>query len=156
MIGKAWIILAEAVPEGHPPRPDGVGPRRASGCLPAEYAEQVGELLVKAANDAGDRLGFAMPVDAEYQIGETGASVTDAATYQLVGYSWDHWANKYVSYVTRSKINHVSIRVTPCGDLLDLCLPSEVPDGYLGSYQGRGANEREGCLDQADTIHRVR
>ena len=37
------------------------------------------------------------------------------ATYQLVGYNWDHWTNKYVSRVTRSKINHVSIRVTPCG-----------------------------------------
>ena len=38
------------------------------------------------------------------------------ATYQLVGYSWDHWSNKQVSKVTKSAINHVSIRINPCGE----------------------------------------
>lgn len=34
-----------------------------------EYAEQVGELLVKAANKAGEVLGFRVRVDAEYKVG---------------------------------------------------------------------------------------
>lgn len=40
------------------------------------------------------------------------------AYYQLVGYNWNHyWANREVSRVTNSEINHVSIRVVPfCGD----------------------------------------
>lgn len=38
------------------------------------------------------------------------------ATYQLVGYNWDHWSNKQVSKVTKSEINHVSIRINPCGE----------------------------------------
>ncbi len=37
---------------------------------PSDRAEEVGKLLVKAAQDAGNRLEFAMPVDAEFQIGK--------------------------------------------------------------------------------------
>lgn len=36
-----------------------------------EYAEQVGELLVKAANKTGEVLGFRVKVDAEYAIGDS-------------------------------------------------------------------------------------
>ena len=32
-------------------------------------------------------------------------------TYQLVAYSWDHWANKEISRVTGAEINHVAIRL---------------------------------------------
>ena len=39
------------------------------------------------------------------------------AYYQVIGYNWNHWANREVSRVTKSNINHVSIRVSPfCGD----------------------------------------
>ena len=37
---------------------------------PPEHADTAGDLLVKAANDAGTRLAFNMPVDAEYSIGK--------------------------------------------------------------------------------------
>lgn len=33
--------------------------------------------------------------------------------YQLVGYNWNYWANREVSRVTKSDINHVTIRVLP-------------------------------------------
>ena len=64
------------------------------------------------------------------------------ATYQLVGYNWDHWSNKYVSYVTRSEINHVSIRVTPCGgapnELYISAFPSDtwVPTSVIERMNG--------------------
>lgn len=38
------------------------------------------------------------------------------ASYQLVGYNWDHWSNRQVSKVTGSDINHVSIRINPWGE----------------------------------------
>lgn len=34
-------------------------------------------------------------------------------TYQVVAYSWDHWANKEISRVTGAEINHVAIRFNP-------------------------------------------
>ena len=39
--------------------------------VPPEQAELAGELMVKAAKLAGETLGFRMPVDAEYAIGES-------------------------------------------------------------------------------------
>ena len=36
---------------------------------PADIAEQVGEILVASAREAGDRLGFRCPVDAEFNVG---------------------------------------------------------------------------------------
>lgn len=72
VISKAWIILAKRYLDEA-----GIDYKLMAWvhdelqvACPAADAERVGELLVKAANDSGTRLGFAMPVDAEYQIGE--------------------------------------------------------------------------------------
>lgn len=70
VISKAWIILAKQYLKDIPHELMAWVHDELQVACPAEYAEQVGRLLVKAANDAGTRLGFAMPVDAEYQIGE--------------------------------------------------------------------------------------
>ena len=70
VISKAWIIIAEQYLKDIPHDLMAWVHDELQVSCPAEYADQVGELLVKAANDAGDRLGFAMPVDAEYQVGK--------------------------------------------------------------------------------------
>jgi DNA polymerase-1 len=70
VISKAWIILAKQYLKDIPHELMAWVHDELQVACPAEYAEQVGELLVKAANDAGERLKFAMPVDAEYQIGK--------------------------------------------------------------------------------------
>jgi len=70
VISKAWIILAKQYLKNIPHELMAWVHDELQVACPAEYADQVGELLVKAANDAGTRLGFAMPVDAEYQIGK--------------------------------------------------------------------------------------
>jgi DNA polymerase-1 len=74
VISKAWIIIAKEYLKDIPHEMMAwVHDELQVGC-PPEYAEQVGELLVKAALDAGTRLGFNMPVDAEYQVGKDWAS----------------------------------------------------------------------------------
>jgi len=70
VISKAWIILAKQYLKDIPHELMAWVHDELQVSCPAEYADQVGGLLVKAANDAGTRLGFAMPVDAEYQIGK--------------------------------------------------------------------------------------
>ncbi len=70
VISKAWILLAKQYLKDIPHELMAWVHDELQVACPAEYAEQVGDLLVKAANDAGTRLKFAMPVDAEYQIGK--------------------------------------------------------------------------------------
>ena len=70
VISKAWIILAKQYLKDIPHELMAWVHDELQVACPPEYAEQVGDLLVKAANDAGTRLGFAMPVDAEYQVGK--------------------------------------------------------------------------------------
>ena len=70
VISKVWMILAEKYLADIPhDLMAWVHDELQVSCAP-EDAERVGELLVKAANDAGTRLGVNMPVDAEYQIGK--------------------------------------------------------------------------------------
>ncbi len=70
VISKAWIILAEEYLADIPhDLMAWVHDELQVACAP-EDAEEVGRLLIKAANDAGTRLGFHMPVDAEFQIGK--------------------------------------------------------------------------------------
>ena len=73
VISKAWIIIAEQYLKDIPHELMAWVHDELQVSCPAEYAEQVGELLVKAAKDAGERLGFAMPTDAEYQVGSSWA-----------------------------------------------------------------------------------
>ncbi len=70
VISKAWIIIAEQYLKDIPHDLMAWVHDELQVACPAEYADQVGEQLVKAANDAGDRLGFARRVDAEYQVGK--------------------------------------------------------------------------------------
>jgi len=70
VISKAWILIAQDYLKDIPHELMAWVHDELQVSCPAEYADQVGELLVKAALDAGTRLGFAMPCDAEYQVGK--------------------------------------------------------------------------------------
>ena len=73
VISKVWLVLAKERLEATYP-----GQYRIHGWIhdelqvscPPALADEVGALLVKAANDAGSELGFNMPVDAEYGVGK--------------------------------------------------------------------------------------
>jgi DNA polymerase I len=70
VISKAWIILAKEYLTDIPHDLMAWVHDELQVSCPPDRAEEVGNLLIKAANDAGTRLGFNMPVDAEYSIGK--------------------------------------------------------------------------------------
>ena len=72
VISKAWIIIAKSYLDksGIPYEMMGWIHDEIQISCPPEHADTAGNLLVKAANDAGTRLAFNMPVDAEYSIGK--------------------------------------------------------------------------------------
>ncbi|MBT61130.1 MAG: hypothetical protein CMA63_06245 [Euryarchaeota archaeon] len=70
VISKAWILLAKQYLKDIPHELMAWVHDELQVSCPADRAEEVGNLLVKAAQDAGTRLEFAMPVDAEFQVGK--------------------------------------------------------------------------------------
>ena len=74
IISKMWLVLAERMCDER----FGKGTVKfmawvhdeVQTAAPEEIAEQVGETLVEAAKLAGTRLGYRVPIDAEYDVGE--------------------------------------------------------------------------------------
>ena len=70
VISKAWLVIATEYLKDIPHEMMAWVHDELQVSCPPEHAEDVGKLLVQAALDAGTRLGFNMPVDAEYSIGK--------------------------------------------------------------------------------------
>jgi hypothetical protein len=77
---------------------------------------------------------------------------TSSMTYQLVGYSWDHWANKEISRVTGAEINHVAIRFNAfktetyvSHKKTDVIVPSKVVTRLHGKPVWKGKKVRVGA-----------
>ncbi len=70
VISKAWLVIATEYLKDIPHEMMAWVHDELQVACPPEYADEVGKLLVQSALDAGERLRFAMPVDAEYQIGK--------------------------------------------------------------------------------------
>lgn len=76
----------------------------------------------------------------------------DKMTYQVVAYSWDHWANREISRVTGAEINHVAIRLNAfkletyvSHKKTDVLVPSKVVTRKHGKPVWKGPKVRAGA-----------